>query len=99
VLPPALTTSAALSLAGLVASLAAVYATPRVAHRFLEPGRIYPLYGFHDAMRRIVETAGNSTFLNLLFGDSVFIDSYLRFVAACRGRDYRIKFRQQPEAG
>ena len=31
-------------------------------------------------MRRIVETAGNSPFLNLLFGDSVFIDSYLRFV-------------------
>jgi len=80
VLPPALTTSAVISLAGLAASLAAVYAIPRVAHRFLEPGRIYPLYGFHDAMRRIVETAGNSPFLNLLFGDSVFIDSYLRFV-------------------
>jgi non-ribosomal peptide synthetase-like protein len=31
-------------------------------------------------MRRIVETAGNSPFFNLLFGDSVYIDSYLRFV-------------------
>jgi non-ribosomal peptide synthetase-like protein len=31
-------------------------------------------------MRRVVETVGNSPFFNLLFGDSVFIDSYLRFV-------------------
>ncbi len=80
VLPPAVTTSVAVSFAALVAALAMVYAVPRVAHRFLEPGRIYPLYGFHDAMRRIVETAGNSPFFNLLFGDSIFIDTYLRFV-------------------
>ena len=79
-LPISLSTSFALSSAALVASLAMVYVIPRIARRFLEAGRIYPLYGFHDAMRRIIDTVGNSPFLNLLFGDSVFIDSYLRFV-------------------
>ncbi|HVP97725.1 MAG TPA: Pls/PosA family non-ribosomal peptide synthetase [Roseiarcus sp.] len=79
-LPISLSTSLALSSAALVASLAMVYAIPRIARRFLEAGRIYPLYGFHDAMRRIVDAVANSPFLNLLFGDSVFIDQYLRFV-------------------
>ncbi|MGO9421628.1 Pls/PosA family non-ribosomal peptide synthetase, partial [Roseiarcus sp.] len=79
-LPISLSTSFALSSTSLVASLAMVYLIPRIAHRFLEAGRTYPLYGFHDAMRRIVDTVGNLPFLNLLFGDSVFIDSYLRFI-------------------
>jgi len=79
-LPISLSTSFGLSSAALGASLAMVYAIPRIARPFLEAGRIYPLYGFHDATRRIVDRVGNSAFLNLLFGDSVFIDSYLRFV-------------------
>ncbi len=79
-LPISLSTSLVLSCAALVALLAFVYVIPRIANRFLEVGRVYPLYGFHDAMRRIVDAVGNSPFLNLLFGDSVFIDSYLRFV-------------------
>ncbi|HXZ17501.1 MAG TPA: phosphopantetheine-binding protein, partial [Roseiarcus sp.] len=79
-LPISLSTSFGLSSAALGASLAMVYAIPRIARPFLEAGRIYPLYGFHDATRRIVDGVGNSAFLNLLFGDSVFIDSYLRFV-------------------
>src|SRR5208337_121725 len=79
-LPMSLETSVAASSAALAAALAMIYIVPRVAHRFLAPGRIYPLYGLHDAMRRVVETIGNSPFFNLLFGDSVFIDSYLRFV-------------------
>ena len=79
-LPISLSTSLALSCAALVALLAIVYAVPRIAHRFLEVGRVHPLYGFHDVMRRIVDAVGNSPFLNLLFGDSIFIDSYLRFV-------------------
>ena len=79
-LPASLSTSLVLSCAALMAMLAIVHIIPRIARRFLKAGRIYPLYGFHDVMRRIVDAVGNSPFLNLLFGDSVFIDSYLRFV-------------------
>jgi non-ribosomal peptide synthetase-like protein len=66
--------------ASLAAGLAAVYVLPRLANAFLTEGRVYPLYGFHHAMQQIVETVGNSRFFNLLFGDSVFIEPYLRFV-------------------
>ena len=79
-LPISFSMSLALSCAVLVGLLTIVYVVPRIARGFLEVGRIYPLYGLHDVMRRIVDTVGNSPFLNLLFGDSVFIDSYLRFV-------------------
>ena len=79
-LPISLSTSLAFSCAILVGVLTIVYVVPQIARGFLEVGRIYPLYGFHDVMRRIVDTVSNSPFLNLLFGDSVFIDSYLRFV-------------------
>ena len=37
-------------------------------------------------MQRIVETVSNSAFFNLLFGDSVFIEPYLRFVGLRLGR-------------
>ncbi len=78
--PVALATSGVFSAASIVVGLAGVYALPRLAHAFLREGRVYPLYGFHHSMQRMVETFSNSAFFNLLFGDSVFIESYLRFV-------------------
>ena len=78
--PVALATSAAFSAASIVVGLAGLYALPRLAHAFLSEGRLYPLYGFHHSMQRLVETFSNSAFFNLLFGDSVFIEPYLRFV-------------------
>jgi len=74
------TLAAGVVLAGeMVVGLAAIYVVPRLAHRFLEADRLYPLYGFHYAMHRIVESVSNSAFFNLLFGDSIFIERYLRF--------------------
>jgi non-ribosomal peptide synthetase-like protein len=70
----------AFSVAEIVIGLAGVYALPRLAHAFLREGRVYPLYGFHHSMQRMVEMFSNSEFFNLLFGDSVFIEPYLRFV-------------------
>ena len=69
-----------LTLASLVAGLAVIYALPRLANAFLVEGRVYPLYGFHHGMQQIVELFSNSRFFNLMFGDSVFIEPYLRFV-------------------
>jgi len=79
-LSSAFATSLGVSLAALFLSLAAVYVLPRVARLFLKAGRAYPLYGFHFALQSLVMAAGNSPFNNLLFGDSVFIEPYLRFV-------------------
>ena len=79
-LPLAVVTALGVTLGLLVAGLLANYAVPRLANRFLDEGRVYPLYGFHHAMQRIVAVAGNSAFFNLMFGNSVFIKPYLRQV-------------------
>ena len=79
-IPSAFTAAIGLYSASLVGGLALVYALPRLANLFLEEERIYPLFGFHYGMHRIIETISNSLFFNMLFGDSIFIERYLRFV-------------------
>jgi len=79
-LPAVFATSLALFAGSLAIGLAAIFVLPRAANLFLEEGRIYPLYGFRHTMQEIVERVSNSAFFNLLFGDSVFIEPYLRFV-------------------
>ena len=78
--PAAAGAALVLYLISLAGGLAVIYALPRLANAFLVEGRTYPLYGFHHGMHEIVELFGNSRFFNLLFGDSVFIEPYLRFV-------------------
>ena len=78
--PVALAASLVAYFGAIALGLAAIYVVPRLANRWLEAGRLYPLYGFHYAMHQIVFGASNSSFFNLLFGDSVFIERYLRFV-------------------
>ena len=84
--PIAAATALAFYLASLVAGLAALYAVPRLANALLTEGRVYPLYGFHHALQRVVESFSNSPFFNLLFGDSVLIEPYLRLVGWRLGR-------------
>jgi len=72
--------SAALMLGGLVLGLAAIYAVPRICNRFLEPGRVYPMFGFHYWLQSTIETVSNSRFYSLLFGDSSYIVNYMRLV-------------------
>jgi non-ribosomal peptide synthetase-like protein len=80
IVPIALAASGVFSAGSIVIGLVSLYVLPRAAHAFLREGRAYPLYGFHHGLQRMVETFSNSAFFNLLFGDSVFIEPYLRFV-------------------
>jgi non-ribosomal peptide synthetase-like protein len=80
VLPMAAATAIAVTLGALIAGLVAIYAVPRLANLFLKEGKVYPLYGFHHGMQQIVEIVSNSRFFNLMFGDSVYIEPYLRWV-------------------
>ncbi len=77
-LPGVFGLSVALFLATLLGGLALVYAVPRAASLFLREGRLYRLYGVHYFLQRYVQTISNSEFFQLLFGDSVFIEKYLR---------------------
>ena len=77
-LPGVLALSAALWAASLLGGLALIYAGPRALFAFLREGRLYRLYGVHYALQRYVQSVSNSGFFQLLFGDSVFIEKYLR---------------------
>ena len=70
--------AALVTLVTLVGGLVANIAIPRLANLFLEEGRVYPLFGFHHSLEQLVELVSNSAFFNLVFGDSVFIERYLR---------------------
>src|SRR5204863_9777478 len=47
---------------------------------FLKPGVTYPAFGFHHLMQSIILRVSNSEFLCLLFGDSSFVTTYMRYV-------------------
>ena len=64
---------------GLVGLLVAV-AGPRLLSRFIKPGAIYPLYGFRDAVHRVIARLGNMKFFTFLFGDSSYIVHYLQWI-------------------
>jgi non-ribosomal peptide synthetase-like protein len=64
---------------GTVLALLVVAVTvPRLPNRFLKPGKVYPLYGFHDRLHRVIARLTNLKFFNVLFGDSSFVVWYLR---------------------
>jgi non-ribosomal peptide synthetase-like protein len=63
----------------LVAFVCAV-TVPRLPNLFLTPGRVYPLYGFHDRLHRMIARMTNLKFLNTLFGDSSYVVWYLRWL-------------------
>ena len=64
----------------LIAALAAMYAVPRLAQLFLRTDRTYVLFGFHYWLQSVVAQVSNNKFFNLLFGDSSFVVSYVRFL-------------------
>jgi len=47
---------------------------------FLKPDRVYPLYGFHDRIHRVIARTTRIKFFTYLFGDSSFIVHYLRYL-------------------
>ncbi len=64
----------------VIAGLAAIYAVPRLCMLFLKAGVTYPAYGFHYLMQSIIFRVSNSEFFCVLFGDSAFVVSYMRYV-------------------
>jgi non-ribosomal peptide synthetase-like protein len=63
-----------------LAGLLAVGTIPRLLRRFLKPDTVYPLYGFHWAVHRVIAGLGRMEFLPLLFGDSSYIVHYLQWL-------------------
>jgi non-ribosomal peptide synthetase-like protein len=53
---------------------------PRVLNAFIEPDRVYPLYGFHDRLHRVIARITGIKFFTHLFGDSSYIVYYLRWL-------------------
>jgi non-ribosomal peptide synthetase-like protein len=77
---PLLGASAALFFGSLLLGLASVYAIPRLCMMFLKEGVTYPTFGFHYLLHTVVQRVSNSPFLCVLFGDSSFITTYMRYV-------------------
>ena len=69
---------------GLVlVGLVFTFTVPRLLNLFIKPGAVYPLYGFHDRIHRMITRLTGIKFFTQLFGDSSYIVYYLR----CLGYD------------
>ncbi|MGW5119800.1 Pls/PosA family non-ribosomal peptide synthetase [Streptomyces noursei] len=62
----------------VVVGLAVVFTAPRLMRRAVEPGVVYPLYGFRYATHRSIARLTNVKFFTWLFGDSSYIVHYLQ---------------------
>jgi non-ribosomal peptide synthetase-like protein len=76
----ALTLSFVFMAGSMLAGLAFVLTVPRVLNLFIEPDRVYRLYGFHHGVHRAIERMTNVTFFPRLLGDSSYIVPYLRWL-------------------
>lgn len=76
----ALAFSAVLVFGGVLVGLLAVGIVPRVLSGFIEPDTVYPLYGFHHTVHRVIAGLSRTKFLGLLFGDSSYMVPFLRWV-------------------
>ena len=79
----ALAVSLVLFFGSVLVGLVFVVTVPRVLNRFVKPCVVYPLYGFHDRIRRAIARMTGVKFFTHLFGDSSYIVYYLR----CLGYD------------
>lgn len=76
---PVLFASAALFFGAILAGLLIVGLVPRLLMSFLARDKTYVLYGAHFAIYRAIALLSNSPVYNLLFGDSNYIVTYLRW--------------------
>ncbi|HEX6810011.1 MAG TPA: Pls/PosA family non-ribosomal peptide synthetase [Planctomycetota bacterium] len=76
----ALVFSVVLYFGAVLLGLVAMGTVPRILSRFLEPDRVYPLYGFHYGVHRAITRMGRTDFYPLLFGDSSYIVHFLRWL-------------------
>lgn len=63
---------------GLIVGLIGVLCAPRLLNRFLKPDVVYPLYGWHYSIHRLVFRLSNVRLYKDIFGDSSYIVHYLR---------------------
>jgi non-ribosomal peptide synthetase-like protein len=62
---------------GLLFGLLLVGTVPRLLRPLVAPGKVYPLYGLHDRVHRLITFLTNSKMLVRLFGDSSYVVRYL----------------------
>jgi non-ribosomal peptide synthetase-like protein len=73
----ALAFSAVFLFGTMLVGLLAVGTVARVLKVFIEPDTVYPLYGFHYAVHRVIARLGRLEYFPLLFGDSSYIVYFL----------------------
>jgi non-ribosomal peptide synthetase-like protein len=76
----ALAFSVVLFFGAVLVGLLAVGTVPRVLSVFIKPDTVYPLYGFHYAVHRVIAGLGRMKFYGILFGDSSYIVHFLSWV-------------------
>jgi non-ribosomal peptide synthetase-like protein len=62
----------------VLVGLLLVVTVPRVLNLSIKPDTVYPLYGFHDRVHRVITRMTTIKFFVRLFGDSSYIVHYLR---------------------
>jgi non-ribosomal peptide synthetase-like protein len=72
--------SAVLFFGAVLVGVLAVGILPRVLRAFIKPDTVYPLYGFHYAVHRVIAGLSRMKFLGLLFGDSSYMVHFLKWV-------------------
>ena len=75
----ALAFSAVFIFGAMLVGLLVVGTIPRVLRVFIKPDTVYPLYGFHYAVHRVIARLGRLEFFPLLFGDSSYIVYFLNW--------------------
>src|SRR5436309_4450424 len=75
----ALAFSAVFIFGAMLVGLLVVGPIPRVLRVFIKPDTVYPLYGFHYAVHRVIARLGRLEFFPLLFGDSSYIVYFLNW--------------------
>ncbi|WP_314195781.1 Pls/PosA family non-ribosomal peptide synthetase [uncultured Arthrobacter sp.] len=67
-----------LFISGLIGGLLFILTVPRLLNCFLKPDKVYPLYGLHFSIQRLIARISNAGVYKTLFGDSSYIVHYLR---------------------
>jgi non-ribosomal peptide synthetase-like protein len=81
-----LVTSSVLFFGAVLAGLVFVTMIPRMLGRLIKRDTVYPLYGFHYWVHRLIARTTNRKFFTQLFGDSSFIVYYLQALGYDLGR-------------
>jgi non-ribosomal peptide synthetase-like protein len=74
----ALIISIVLFYGGLLLGFAAVVSIPRLLHLLVKPGKVYPLYGLHYGLQRMIGRMTNIRLFMNITGDSSLVIHYLR---------------------